>query len=319
MLFVWKPFRKTHSCTATFWGIPFSRSRTSSEQLSSVVRYAAFDSGWATASCDDQEGARGWLQWRFLVVILDTCPNLIVSAGLESVQNIGGNNFVQQLPASKWTGELYVFSSLYLRVSDFSMGGQGELVLLDGPPASFHQVHGCVFCQKWLAYCVSFAHWIQIERWAFGTWQMMLQWLLEAACFVLEIKNILSSLCFAAAVRDSGWHCSFLCCLRVTPSWHQVPSWWQNDLWHHAVGALDWMSHGKALECSWESGEKRSSQVSKVDGCNGCNWSETAGNIIDCYFILQVHISIFFPAEAGVPEFAVCFHRDGAVQCWPQS
>ena len=24
------------------------------------------------------------------------------------------------------------------------MGGQGELVLLDGPPASFHQVHGCV-------------------------------------------------------------------------------------------------------------------------------------------------------------------------------
>lgn len=34
---------------------------------------------------------------------------------------------------------------------------------------------------------------------------------------------------------------------------------------------------------------------------------------------LQVHISMFFPAEAGVPEFAVCFHRDGAVQCWPQS
>lgn len=28
---------------------------------------------------------------------------------------------------------------------------------------------------------------------------------------------------------------------------------------------------------------------------------------------------MFFPAEAGVPEFAVCFHRDGAVQCWPQS
>lgn len=28
------------------------------------------------------------------------------------------------------------------------MGGQGELVLLDGPPASFHQVHGCVFVRN---------------------------------------------------------------------------------------------------------------------------------------------------------------------------
>ena len=28
------------------------------------------------------------------------------------------------------------------------MGGQGELVLLDGPPASFHQAHGCVFVMR---------------------------------------------------------------------------------------------------------------------------------------------------------------------------
>jgi hypothetical protein len=27
----------------------------------------------------------------------------------------------------------------------------------------------------------------------------------------------------------------------------QVSSWWQNDFWHHASGALDGMHHGKAL------------------------------------------------------------------------
>jgi hypothetical protein len=63
--------------------------------------------------------------------------------------------------------------------------GQGELVLLDGPPASFHQAPGhatpgflIVFesLKIFSSVCMSNGLAMDLLRWEFGIWQMMLQW-----------------------------------------------------------------------------------------------------------------------------------------------